>query len=249
MKNTIIIGLLAGLAGGLVGSAVTGSLAPAGSELQAESKAPLGLEPGGEAEGDLLGRLEILRRETGELSMRLAALEARKGPASREAVPVNGDVDVAALQEQVMALASALQDPQSAQAAGLRNMVAGALKEVQEAESEKRRTEREQREIDRIVERMGEYAEKLGLDPVQSKAMQDVLIDSSAKRSALMVSMRDGTLPRGDIREAFTAMRDEVDTALRSILTPDQFEAYGEMSNEGGRFFGRGGRGGRGAER
>ena len=244
MKNTLIAGLIAGVIGGVAATAVSRMVSPVAEEAAA-GPSDIALQPEAGGDAELVAELDSLRLANEKLSMRLAALETRSPAATREAIPTDGGVDVAALQEQVVALAAALENPQSAQSAGLRSMVASALGDVQAAESEQRQIEREQRDLDRIVESMDEYTEKLGLNTVQRKSMQAVLIDSSAKRNTLFTSMRDGSTDRGSIREAFTTMRDETNASLQTILSPQQFDDYSEMNGDRGRFGGGGG-GGRG---
>ncbi len=243
MKNAFAIGLISGLIGGLAGVAGTQFLSPPAASGVDGQSASTALNPPTEEDGQLASELSELRRQNGELSMRLAALENGSRQPAREAVANPEVVDLAKMQEELAALAAAFKDPQSASSAGLRNMVAGALKEVQAEESEQRQIEREQRSIDRIVEQMDNYAQELGLNGVQRKDMQSVLIVSSTKRDELFAAMREGTVPRDGMREAFTTMREETNTALQSILTPQQYEEYGTMGNDRG--FGRGGDGGR----
>jgi hypothetical protein len=245
MKNVIALAAVAGLVGGAVGSyALTALFAPASSAPQTST--PQALTPvqaGGS--GALEGEVAALRKENNDLALRLAALESR---ASRTAEQVDsGDAagDLAALEAQIRELAQAMENPQSAQASGFRNLVASTLEEVRAQEEEERRAEREQRDVDRIVERMDEYAQELGLDAVQKKSMQDVLIAESGRRGELFTSMRDGNIPRDEVRDAFGALREETQAKLSNILTGPQLEQYNEMG--GDRFGGRGGFGGPGA--
>jgi hypothetical protein len=249
MKNVTLLALLAGAIGGAAGSIAVNSFgaAPAGVESETSMGA---LSPVGSAEtGEWSDEASALRRENKELSLRLVALESRVSVSSRaQVVDVSGDdASIAELQKSVAALAAALENPQSASSAGFRQMVASALEEVQTAEQEERQTEREKREVDRIMESMADYSEKLGLDGIQRQSMQDVLIDSSSKRNELFTSMRDGSVPREDIREAFTTQRADTEALLGQILSAQQLEDYNGMSQGGGGFGGgRGGRGGRG---
>lgn len=250
MKNVTLLAVLAGAIGGVAGSVAVNSLGSVPVEATSEASAG-GLIPGAAGEKqDWSDEFASLRRESKELSLRLVALESRASASRREQVIESGGdaASITELQESVAALAAALQNPQSSSSAGFRQMVASALEEVQTAQAEERTSEREQREIDRIVERMADYSEKLGLDAIQRKSMQDVLIDSSSKRNTLFTSMRDGTVPREDIREAFTTQRSDTEAALGQILSPQQLEDYNGMSQDRGGFGGggRGGRGGRG---
>ncbi|MFT7485662.1 MAG: hypothetical protein ACI9F9_001512 [Candidatus Paceibacteria bacterium] len=245
MKNALTIALIAGVIGGVAGTVGTRMFSSTDAGTVTSLPTETALSPGGGDGTALVAQLDEMRRDNGELSIRLAALESSSIRSARTAVPVGGNADLSALQEQVAALAAALENPQSAPAVGLRNMVATALADVQEAESEQRQIEREQRSIDRIVEQMDGYSEKLGLDGLQRKEMQGVLVGANSKREEMFAAMRDGSTPRENVREAFTTMRDETNTSLQGILSSKQFEDYSEMSDDNGRGFGgRGGRGG-----
>ncbi len=242
MKNVIVLAAVAGLVGGAAGSYAVGALTPAPAPYQAS--APQALTPVSAGGAEALEReVSALRKENDDLALRLAALESRAGrtPERVEAAGDSGE-DLAALEAQVRELAKALENPQSAQAAGFRNLVASTLEDVRAQEEEERRAEREQREVDRIVERMDEYAQELGLDAVQRKSMQDVLLSESTRRNELFMSMREGNVPREEVREAFGAIREETQASLSNILTGPQLEQYNEMGQD--RFGGRGGFGG-----
>jgi hypothetical protein len=251
MKNILLVAALAGALGGVAATVATKAVSsvPAGGT----SEESVALSPGGSGTDDeLRSQLEALKRENDKLALRLAAVELRKD-SRREEIVGEGGQNLSALQEQIAELAAALKNPQSAQAAGLRTMVATAMEEVRDMESEERRLEREQRDIERIRERMDEYATKLGLNAVQKQSMQNVLVDENARRNELFTTMRDGNADRSDIRTTFTTLRDETTAKLSNILTPIQLEDYNSMSDDrGGRFFGGGpgpgggGRGGRG---
>lgn len=246
MNNAMIVGLIAGLVGGAAAGVGTGLLADSEKSAPAHVE-DVGLFPGMTEEVDLSVELADLRRENKELSLRLSTLESRSANQSREAVPVAQTANFEELQAQLAELAAALKNPQSAQATGLRNMVATTMEEVKEAEAEGRRVEREQREIDRIVERMDKYAETLGLDNIQKKSMQDVLLTANIQRTALWTSMRDGGgIAREDIRSTMKTMTDDTQAKLGNILTVQQLETYNAESNDRGGRFGGGGRGGRG---
>ena len=243
-----MIAALSGLIGGAIGSFAMKTFATPAPAAAASTESEAGLSPGadnGTAKWD--SEFAKLRLANQELGMRLASLESNRSAVPREAVAEGGDTEsLADLQSTVAELAAALKNPQSSEASGLRQMVATALEEVQTAEQDERQLEREQREVDRIVERMGEYSEKLGLDAVQKQSMQDHLIDSSKKRNELFTTMRNGDVPREDIREAFTTQREDSDAALGRILSPAQLETYNAMNEERGGLFNGGGRGGRG---
>lgn len=251
MKNIIALAAIAGLVGGAAGSFALNSLTAPTTSADANTS-PVALNPVGSGDSaELETEVAALRRENDELTLRMVALESRS---SRTAQPVDTDdayaADLAGMQEQLAELARALENPQSAQSAGLRDLVATTLGDVREQEEADQRAEREQREVDRIVERMDRYAQDLGLDGVQKQSMQDTLLSESTKRNELFTSMRSGDVPREQVREAFGEIRETTQATLSNILTGTQLEQYNEMSNDrwggGGGGGGRGGRGGRG---
>jgi len=249
MKNIIALAAIAGLVGGAAGSFAVNALTAPTKSVD-ESSSPAALNPIGSGDSaELESEVASLRRENDELVLRMVALESRS---SRTAQPVDSDgasaAELAGMQEQLTALALALENPQSAQSAGLRNLVASTLDDVREQEEAEQRAEREQREVDRIVERMDRYAQDLGLDAVQRQSMQDTLLSESTKRNELFSSMRSGDVPREQVRESFGEIREATQATLSNILTGTQLEQYNEMSNDrwGGGGGGRGGRGGRG---
>jgi chromosome segregation ATPase len=248
MNNTVMIAALAGLIGGAAGSLAVSSLsAPAQAAADTSMSNQEALLPTVDSnDGALADEVAKLRRANGELSLRLSSLESQRTEVPRVADKESGDAEsLAALGATVAELAAALKNPQSTESAGLRSMVATALEEVQTAQSDERQLEREQREVDRIVDRMGDYTEKLGLDAIQRQSMQDHLIDASKQRNALFTDMRAGDMPREDIRAAFTTQREDSAAALGRILSPSQMETYSSMNDDRGGGFGGGGRGGR----
>jgi|GEM_PF-1607825 len=241
MKNAFPIALLAGIVGGVGATVVTKLLSTdSATGSGPEPTLAAGLTPGDDGvDGDLQAELERLRKENDALALRVASLESRPA-ATREEITTEGSSseDIAALQEQVLELSAALKNPGSPQSVGLRNMVAAALDDVRDMEDEERRTERQQRDVDRVVERMDEISERLGLDAVQRQSMQDVLIDETTKRSAVFEQMREGNFGRTEIRTAMMELHEETRTQLANILTPTQLETYGEMDSDRGRFGG-----------
>ncbi len=244
MKNIILVALISGVVGGVSATAVSKLTADEATTPFVQEQTSL--SPGGSGQDEALAlQLAELKKESDLLAIRMASLESRP-EATREEVVTDESENIAALQDQVMELSAALQNPQSAQSAGLRTMVATAMGEVQEREEAERRAEREQRDIDRVIERMDGYAETLGLDAVQKKSMQEVLIDENSKRSSMFAEMREGNLGRDEIRSTMSSLRDETTAALGNILTPTQLESYSDMASDRFRWGGDSGRGGRG---
>lgn len=247
MKNVTLITVLAGAIGGVAATVVTKIVEePVSASVETQtSLSPLT----NDSTGDLEERVAQLQKENDSLAIRIASLESRP-TSSREEIVAEGSQDVAELEQQILELSAALKNPSSAQSAGLRNIVANAMEEVRDQESAERDAERQQRDIDRVVERMDDYAEKLGLDAIQKKSMQDVLITETTKRTAMFNEMREGGMDRDTIRASMTTLGDETKAALGNILTQTQLETYNDISSDRGRFFGgggdRGGRGGRG---
>lgn len=242
MKNVFFVAVLSGVLGGVAATVINKATASDTGSTSSGAETSLALSPGMDENAALKEQLVELERMNDSLALRIASLESRSG-SSREAVVSEGTQNVAELQKQVMELSAALKNPGSPQATGLRQMVATAMDEVREQEEVDRQTEREQRDIDRVVERMDDYAEKLGLDAIQRKDMQAVLIDETTKRSTMFMSMREGNLDRDDIRTSMENLRTETAAALGNILTQTQLESYESLNSDRSRFFG-GGRGG-----
>lgn len=242
MKNVLLAAVLSGAIGGVAAGVAT-KMATSPDSTQTVAGQNTALTPtSAKGDTDLATRFAALKRENDEMALRLAALESR-GTSRREEIADDGR-DLGELEKQIADLAAALKNPTSAQSAGLRDMVAIALDEVQEIESKERQLEREQRDIERIQERMDEYAQKLGLDALQRTGMQAALIDESTRRNELFTAMRDGTMERDEMRTAFNLIREDTQGTLGNLLTPMQLEDYNEMAGDrGGRFGGRGGGG------
>ncbi len=246
MKNTILISVLVGALAGASSSLMTSAFVSTASPGDEGARSLEGLNPPqpGDAEG-IMEQLIALRRQGDELAMRLTALESARAGRAREVVAGAESEDYAQLQQDIADLAAALKNPQSAQAAGLRNSVRFAMEQLREEENAEREREREGRDIARIDERLAELQSKLGLDQVQMKSMREVLLTESTKRTELFQEMRGGGMDRQTIRAAMGELRDETKASLSNILTPMQLEDYAELDN-GGRFGGRGDGGGRG---
>ncbi len=238
MQNTILVSVLVGALAGIGGAFVAQGLVSSDAPRSVDHSS--GLVPEGSEDTDaLINQVASLQQKNEDLTMRLSSLEHRLNGSLREEIPTESSEKIAELQNQVVQLAKALDNPTSPESVSLRNAVSFALEDIRAAEEAERDAEREAREIRRMDERMEKYAKDLGLDQIQVKEMRLVLDGESIKREEMFNTMRDGTMDRGEMRTVMNDLREETRTALQGILTPAQYESYTESD----RGFGRGMRG------
>lgn len=243
---------------GIVSGAVAGGLAAAVTVvLLASDEAPpptaRAATPAGDAQ--LAARVAALEKERDDLRMRLGALEQRPAVAAapRETVaPIEGD-ELAALQDELHALAGALRDPGSGDLPpGFVEGVGQALDAIRAQEDREREERRQEVLEERIDERLAELAQELGLTRVQTGELRTAYLDLDAKRTELFRNARD-TGDFGSVRDGFRDLRRDTDAALERILTPLQLEQYRELEDDrrgfgGGPGFGDGPPGGFGGD-
>ncbi len=240
--------LLACLASGVVGSAATHFLAPEAapsdsSDTVAQLQEALDnlrseMRDRGDSMRDLADAVERMENETQLIPF----------VAERTAVPevvTSGD-QIAAIDASTEAIQIGENRISQAQ---FETWVRQANDNIRAQERAQREEERKIREGERTEERVAALTTELGLDAHQQSEFRRHFEEQSIKRREMMQSMRDGTLDRGQMREAWGTLRDEANADLQTFLSGDQYERYQESDNNDGNRWGRrggGGGGGRG---
>ena len=96
-----------------------------------------------------------------------------------------------------------------------------------------------------MEDRLAKLQTDLGLDQTQVDSMRGIFQNQTVKVDEMRQSMRearDSGLDMGSMREMWTGLRDDTNTAVQGILSPSQYEQYEESnSNRGWGGRGRGG--------
>jgi hypothetical protein len=116
------------------------------------------------------------------------------------------------------------------------------MDEIREEERQRQIAEREERMWERTEERARDIAARLNLPPQTAEELTQIILGSVQARQETMALMRDGEIPREDIRLTMRQQREETDLKIQSVLTPTEYAAYQKIEEE----MGPGGRGGRG---
>ena len=80
-----------------------------------------------------------------------------------------------------------------------------------------------------VEQRLDQMTKDLSLTDEQKPKVKAVLEDSSKKRQAIS---SDTSLDRQQMREKMQPIRDEQNTKMKEILTPDQMEKYTKIQDE-----------------
>jgi len=190
--------------------------------------------------GAIQGEVRELRSSQEELALRLDAVESRPRPvAARTPVPAESPEAL----DEVRDMVAAIKDPSPATAPGLETYVLDVLDQKEAQEEAARLQRRETARQERLRQRVDDLTQELGLSGYQSQEMLTILTDESTRRDTIFTEMREsGDWDRRAIREKMGGIRDETNTALGDVLTPDQLDRYHQL--ERGDFGGGGGRGG-----
>lgn len=239
MKSMLGIVALTGLGAGVVG-AVGGSLI--GGALASEAgQQPAVVYPqadAGEPLEQVLARLD-------ELGERLSVLESRPATSSISRAPVEAlSADEEALQEDLRELVGALKTEDGSLPTDFHATVTRALSDIREAEERERDEARQARDLERMEERISELTTDLGLGTGQANQLRTVLIDTETRRDQMRDQMRESGMGWNDARGMFEGLRNETNTRLQEIFTPDQYMQYQESNNDRFRGWGGGGGGG-----
>lgn len=232
-----VIAIVAGAGASLASRAFQERPARAETETRADSSgrsvAAIGLD-----EPETRRALDELRMENTVLRERLAALEARLGELASTRTPL-GQGESTTLHasrdgEAPLASETVVADDDFVASVGR------ALDEIQRREGTEREARRQELQAERIEARVTRLQQELGLNNRQASDLRTALIAADDKREALFTSLRENEGDPRDLRESFRTLRDERDTALRGILTPEQFETFrqGEEGDFGRRGFG-----------
>ena len=109
--------------------------------------------------------------------------------------------------------------------------------------------ERAERRAEREASRVERMAEELGLDSAQTEQFAKITGETAEKRNEFFSDMREngwGSVDRDEIRSQMEMMRDEENSQLEGVLTPEQMTQYQESNSGRGMFGNTGGGGGRG---
>ncbi len=233
----ILIALLAGGGAGLAGGLATQALSPAPRPAEPSSPSrSAAVAPQVDELAALRGQIEGLRQANERLEGRLAALQLGQGGA-RTSASASETEELAALRNEMADLLFALRTPDAPPPDSLRSAVRRTLEDVRGEEERQRQLEREQERVQRLDQRIDRLASELELAPYQLADFRKAMVESEARREAAMALMRDGG-DWGVARDAMRELREQTQATFSGILTPDQLERFGELSNP------RGGRGG-----
>ncbi len=247
-NSTPLILLGSVLAGGVsaIGATVLLAPAPGPEAAQAASSGP-----------EILAAIDDLGASISNLSQRVEELESTESLA-----PIAGTGRVAAsldrseIENVVNDILGSIEGaPASIASPTLESAVANVIEMREERENQERQQRRADAETKRMEDRLAKLQTDLGLDQTQVDSMRGVLQNQTAKVDEMRQTMRearDSGLDMGSMREMWTGLRDETNTAVQGILSPSQYEQYEESNSSrgwGGRGGdtggGRGGRGGR----
>lgn len=246
MSNTLLATVVIAGIVGASSAAVTGALmAPSESENQSRAV----VEKADLASPNLAAEFASLRQQNTELADRIMELEMQAAiggtETRREASVAAVDPQMEEMKAEMASLLATMKGSSDEIPASFTATVTTALADIREQEEVERDRKRTERRSERTEDRLAELAEKLGLDQTQVNDLRDHTVAFEEKRQAAFKEARElGDF--GAMRETMGAMRDENNTALKSIFSPSQYEQY-EEENLGGRGgFGGGGRRGGG---
>lgn len=248
MKTQIIITVLSALGAGAVGAVVAGGngtsdATPASGSVIAQV-------------GEMQSSIDSLRAENARLLERLNSLENR--PAAIAPTRVDAEAptsaEVAAIQEDLSALAAAMRDPNETLPQNFRLQISNVLEDIRDQEEKDKQEAREKRDAERKEEKFQEIVAELNLNAYQANQLRTTVDSATEQMKAareLLMESRDWDGMRGAMDE----MKESVRTDLSRYLTPEQVSTMDDkyMSGRGsilgggrGGFGGGGGRGGRG---
>ncbi|MCP3914291.1 MAG: hypothetical protein GY711_01910 [bacterium] len=236
MQTSVIVALVAGLAGGAVGAGVSGLVFTPSSGTTTDTASAVAPEV---PVGDIVDQLAALRESNAALQRRLDMLEMtpRTNADARSAIEAPEAVEV---EQELKQLVATLKDP-SKPIPGFENHVRQAMESIEEQERQEREAKRAEEREKRLEDRLAGLTSELGLDKFQVGEMRRVLGEEGARRDTFLTKMReDGQRPN---REAWGELREQTQTELGKVLTPTQLETYNESNSDR---WGRGGRGGGG---
>jgi DNA-binding transcriptional regulator YdaS (Cro superfamily) len=160
---------------------------------------------------------------------------------SNAAIQAGGLAGIAAASDDPLPLPVELASPQARQQ--LSSFVRAQIQREREEAQEQRRQEFQ----DRQAQSNNALVAKLGLDPNTAGQFVGILAQVQQQRMDVISQMRQGELPRNEIREKMQQITQKSDEQLKSLVGDDKFKVYkaseGELRQPGGagRFGGFGG--------
>jgi len=233
----ILVGVVAGGAGAF-GAMLFQDPAPAATVTPSGA-----LDPS----ADLGGQVRALADSNSKLLERLERLETRGGMVAPNQVRVPAVVGNESLDFEA-AVAAAIAKLNTAPSGAIvtpdfRKQVETVIELRDEESRLVREQERAQRESQVLEDRLARLQSDLSLDSKQVDAMRKVFLDMDTKREEMRTSMREaGGNDFQNVREQWQALAEGMDTQLRGLLNPVQFDLYKEQNPDPR--FGGGGRGG-----
>jgi hypothetical protein len=246
-NSTPLILLGSVLAGGVSAIGATVLLAPAPGPEAAQAAS---------AGSEILAAIDDLGLSISSLSQRVEDLESTESLA-----PISGtgrmaaSLDRSEIENVVNDILGSVEGaPASIASPSLESAVANVIEMREEREDQERQQRRADAEAKRMEDRLAKLQTDLGLDQTQVDSMRGIFQNQTVKVDEMRQSMRearDSGLDMGSMREMWTGLRDDTNTAVQGILSPSQYEQYEESNSNrgwGGRGGGDtgGGRGGRG---
>ncbi len=204
---------------------------------------------------ELLAAIDELNASVSSLNSRIEKLESAETLAPIAAPGrVAATLDRSEIESVVSEMLGSVDGPAAA-TPSLESAVANVIEMREEREKQEREQRRADAEAKRLEDRLAKLQTELGLDQTQLDSMRGIFQDQTAKVDEMRQTMRearDSGLDMGSMREMWTGLRDETNTAIQGVLSPSQYEQYQESTpiqrwvGRGGDTGGRGGRGGRG---
>lgn len=234
--------VVTGLLAGAVSSLVTVVLMSPGAGTE-----PVSSVASAQQVDALRRQLEGLTEEQKAMERRLQTLQlevitARGAESSADVAPqpmVATHEELSRLKEQVASLSQQLDG--GTENPVMLETVSAALTLIRDREDREREAQRDADREQRAQERLDQLAEALGLDTYQRAQFAEVVDGMALKRDAILEAAR-ASGEFGSMRDAFTGMRDELQSSLALFLTPSQLTTLEEQG--GLRSFMGGGRGG-----
>jgi hypothetical protein len=225
----IVSALLAALVGTAAALAASLFVQPDAASLASSSEVAVPVErESAVVDPQLVAALDDLKADNAMLRERVTSLETEltflrdaRTPISAGATALEADGGVSD-----RAVAAALAGSGGELSEVFVANVGQALREIRAEEEREREATRKERQSQRLEENLKALQESLGLSNYQVNEMRGVLVAQDDKRSALFASIQESGGDPRSAREGMRAIRDETHAALKTVLTPEQFEGY-----------------------
>ena len=200
------------------------------------------------ADAELLAAIESLRGETRGLIDRVESLEmnADLAPVGMASAPRSvagaSRSDIESIVKDVLGSIDTADGTTVAATPAMQAAVESVLDMREERERLEREQKRAEAQVQRMEDRLAKLQTDLGLDQNQVNSMRTILQDEEVRRDDMRTKMREardgGNMDMGDVRQMWTDMRTETNTAVQGVLSPSQYEQYQE-SQQNDRWGGR----------